>query len=554
MITSAVVSKNGNPYLVVNGEKIGSLAYLTYIPEKGGFDNFARAGYRLYSTCVFFGTNKLNEFSGLDVPCKGIFDAEMPDFSRFDNDIRQILTTCPDALIFPRVNVSLSEKWEQEHPDELCYEGCSLHPERKRACMASDVWAQEVKRQLTLFIGHVESSYFRDHIIGYQVAGGNTEEWFAYNTKGGIGKATEEKFARLVEQGRDDTEESYYHYLSQVTASRVCEFASHIKELTQRRLVVGSFYGYTLEMQRRGGTHHALGDMLRCPDIDFICSPFSYAQTRAAGRDHAYMLPVHSLKLHGKLYFTENDTRTHLSVPINDNPHYNRPLWFGPDREGSLEILKMHFSKGFVYGHAAWWFDLWGGWYDDPAYMAFMEKVRNISLEQSVADSVVQVAVLCDELAPAALEDSDKGLKEVFYDSREALGKTGVPYHIYLTSDFDEIKDRYQAFVLLEPRSTKDSEMIKASGVQVLTVTPENSQISSAELRKFYKNSGVHLYSREDMVVYANEGYLFIHTVNDGKQHISVPEDPQLWDMFADSIFAADFESPAGKSYLLKKL
>ncbi len=552
MITSEIVSRKGKQYLRVNGEDSEVLAYVTYLPQKGRYADFAEAGYKLFSTCVFFGSNKLNEYSGLQFFSKGIFDEDIPDFSGFDANIADILAACPDALIFPRVNVSLSEKWDAEHPEELCFEGCSRYPERKRPCFASDIWAQEIKRQLTLFCEHVEKSSYCEHIVGYQIAGGNTEEWFAYNDKGGDGKRAREKFAR---SGREETEEAYYQFLSQITAERICEFAAHIKALTDRRLVVGTFYGYTLEKCGRGGAHHALSRVLRCPDIDFICSPVSYSQQRRVGRDHPYMLPLHSLKLHNKLYFSENDTRTHLSAPLCDNPHYNSPIWFGPDEDTTLEILKMHFARALVNGHACWWFDMWGGWYAQSKYMAFMKKARQIEQVAALypANSCTEVAVVLDERAPAALDDRDKGLQNVFYHTREALGKAGAPYGIYLSSDFDHIKDEYKAFILLEPRPTADSERIKASGKPLLVITPENSDITTSTLRSFYEENGVWLFSREDMVVYASEQFLFLHTVKPGQHQLLLPDAEKLTEVFENRPFSKSFTAPAGKSYLLKR-
>ena len=54
--------------------------------------------------------------------------------------------------------------------------------------------------------------------------------------------------------------------------------------------------------------------MLASPDIDFVCSPTSYAfrQLGGAGTSH-FMSLVGSVKLHGKLWFDENDIRTSLS-------------------------------------------------------------------------------------------------------------------------------------------------------------------------------------------------------------------------------------------------
>ena len=191
MITSKVETRGERQVLLLNGSQRENLAYITYLPDSGCFADFANAGYRLYSACDFFGSNKMNEHSGFDIPGKGIFDGAEPDFSGFDSVMYQILKACPDAYVFPRVNVSAGRQWELEHPEELCYEGTTKFPERKRLCFASELWAQTVETQLSALISHIESSDYGEHIVGYQIAGGNTEEWFAFNDRGGKGKRSE---------------------------------------------------------------------------------------------------------------------------------------------------------------------------------------------------------------------------------------------------------------------------------------------------------------------------------------------------------------------------
>ncbi len=552
-ISSAVIIRDGKQLLTVNGQVIDSVAYITYLPRSNRYEDFAKAGYKLFSTCVFFGSNCLNSTSGLEVFSKGLFDEETPDFSHFDEDVHNILRVCPDAMIFPRVNVGLSREWEAAHPEELNDEGADTLPQVRRVCFSSDLWAAEVERLLGLLIEHIENSDFCHHIIGYQIAGGNTEEWFSYDQKGSIGRRSREKFAAQVAQGREESEYEYYRYLSEITASRICQFAARVKELTQRRLVVGSFYGYTFAKPHRHFCHNDLKQVLECPDVDFICSPVCYAKLRSAGRNHSYMLALHSLKLHGKLYFSENDTRTHLSKAYSDLPRYQGPIWFGPDRETTLEILKMHLARALVHGHACWWFDMWGGWFADEKYMEFMKRARQISngARELPAHSRAEVALLVDERSLASFAD-DRIPNAVLFDVREALGMAGAPYDLYLTSDFDAIHDQYKAFVLLEPCPTPDSERIRREIDSLLVITDENSSITPAEIREFYRGAGVWLYSEENVVVYASQSHLFLHTVHDGEQRIRLPEGTQWVDLFTGKSFCPGFSSPAKKSYLLQ--
>ena len=97
---SCVKIEKGIPCFFVNGECLEGLAYITYLTENNRYADFASVGYRLFSLPVFFGFNRLNEHSGLEVFTKGIFDGDTPDFSVFDEDIARILSACPDAVLF----------------------------------------------------------------------------------------------------------------------------------------------------------------------------------------------------------------------------------------------------------------------------------------------------------------------------------------------------------------------------------------------------------------------------------------------------------------------
>ena len=338
-LTSAIQQINGIPTLFVNGKAADRVAYMTYLVENNRYADFAQALYRLYSLSLFFGTNHLNEYSRSRSFTKGIYDTDTPYYEEWDRNVERILSVCPDALILPRVNVNLSEAWEAAHPDELCESGSRFDPAHRRACLASDVWYEDVKKCLTQFVAHIEASPYADHIIGYQIAGGNTEEWLSYDGNAFWGARAREKFEAQCRAGkREDTLTDRYRFLSDTVAERICGLAAHVKALTEHQLVVGTFYGYIMEAISHTIGHTALGTLLRCPDIDFICSPISYAYTRVPGIDHAYMVPIQSLQLHGKLYFSENDTRTHLSKAFNDHPYYQAPIWFGPEKAQSLDL------------------------------------------------------------------------------------------------------------------------------------------------------------------------------------------------------------------------
>ncbi len=546
MITSDIRTLGGVPTLFVNGKPTAETAYITYYTDLNRYADFADAGYRLFSVPIYFAERPINEVSQIPPFSKGIFDPDEPDFPIADRLIGQLLEACPDAMIFPRVNTAMTKKWETAHPDELCDTMPAASP-APRACFSSDAWLEETKRMLGAFIDHIEASSYHDRIVGYQIANGNTEEWFSFDQAGSVGKRSREAFARYcAERHLDGTETEYYAFLSEITADRICQLAAFTKEKTGRRLIVGSFYGYTLECVGRESCHHALRVLLDSPDVDFICSPVSYADCRPVGQDHACMLPVDTLKRHGKLYFAENDTRTSLSRAPNPLPHYNSPIWFGPDEEKSLEIIKMHFARALTHGYASWWFDMWGGWYANERYMNLMRRVREIAEESLTKDrsSRAETAVFVDERAYAGLKSFGSPAHAVCYRFRKTLGWMGAPYDVYLIDDYPDVSDRYKAAIFLVPCETPRMTAAIADAkekIACLTVTSGNAGMTSADLRTFLKSAGVHLYADRDAVVYACGGYLFLHSADESGFTPLVPDGLELTELFGKPLAADGF-------------
>lgn len=495
---------NGLPTLTVNGKPLPEMAYITYLPENNCYGDFASAGVKLYSVCLNFSEQPINENAPVLVFQKGIFENEEPDFSIVQKNFDDILSACPDAYIFPRVNVNLPRSWELAHPDELCTYGKNG---RTRASFASDLWAEEVKKCLIQLVDYIENSPYAEHVIGYQIAGGNTDEWFPFDDCGFYGKRAHEKFLRYCEvNSLERNEENYFRFASETIADRITELAQTVKDAVDYKKIVGAFYGYTVGCPNRAQCHLALGRLLASDKFDFICSPLIYSHGRQPGIDTYPMIPVGSVRLHGKLYFSENDIRTHLSRPISPHPNYSRSIWCGPKKSLSLEQLKATFCRAFSYGYGMWWFDMWGGWYKDSDFMSAFRRMSEICAG-GMDNPVCEVAVFLDENSYLL-----RNHRVVEWNTCNMLGLTGAMNDVFLASDFDAVYENYKACIFIQPIETAlMSDCIRkaeTSGKAVKIVSEDDAELTADDFKEFLSRADVQTFTPQKAVVYTGRKFV----------------------------------------------
>lgn len=553
-IRSCVQMHGGVPTLFVNGEPYPAAAYMTYLESYAHYEQFADAGYTLFSMPTLFAGRWISVTDGLTPFSKGIFDErDRPDYSVFDASVRKILDACPDALIFPRVNVSMPLWWIEEHADQLDGTG-------RRESLFSQQFREDAAGMLRAFIAHVLQSDYAPHIVGYQIAGGNTEEWFHFDMNAGLAPAAEEGFRAFLEKNYPDIPYTglpdlsllqakgtrhgseylarYLEYASFAIADVIAYLAHTAKQASGGHVVVGTFYGYDLEVTSQLYGTHGLRWLLQCDDIDFICSPNSYIGTRDADADWTEMYPADSVRLHGKLCLQECDVRTYLTRLLGDaapetDPQriMTAPIWRPiADKQTSVAMIRKSFSRQLIKGNGFWWFDMWGGWYDDPDLMREMQTFRAIcaqSLDKPNRASIAEVAVFIDESAYKFMTDS--GLLAAIYNQRKALGFLGAPYDLYDVSDFDAVADRYKAVIFMTGVKTEGLRSAVAycrkAQIPFLLNSSWHKSFTADELRAFCGENGVHLYMRTDDVFYINDCYVAIHASEAGDKTVAFREE-----------------------------
>lgn len=473
---TAIKRLGGVPALFVNDRPVYANAYISYLDDRARYEDFAAAGIRIYSVPVYLAGRGINTDSGIGPFRTGLWDREEAfDVGPLENDIRQVLEAHPDALIFPRIDLDMPEWWDVKYPDELNRLADGI---KRRQSFVSARWREDAGHALTRIVRYLENSEYRCHIIGYQIAAGGTEEW-AYHgwpradfspgalesfrgwrqeRRGSPIKLSDE--ALIATLNRPDTDPGsallnpetesmtidHRLFLGETVADAIAFFARLVKHLLKGRLIVGVFYGYSLEITDPRAGHHAMRSLLRESSVDFFCSPNSYIGVRQPGMDWPFMSVTDSIAWHGKMLWMECDTRTFLTRPLREaRPSicppgkYEGGVWEGPSTlSASRALLLKNFARCLTSGAGQWWFDMWGGWFADPALIALMSQFQRIgesSLKLPERGSRAEIAVFVDEQAYAYLHPGT-GLAHAWtYLQRQGLGLMGAPYHVYDIAD-----------------------------------------------------------------------------------------------------------------------
>lgn len=109
------------PTLFIDGVPTTAMAYTTYFEERSNCADFVNIGYRLFFVNASFTTLPINSVATGFSPFRvGVFEnEETPDYSEFEREVYRILDAAPDAVIFPRIYVSMPKQWISSHPDDV---------------------------------------------------------------------------------------------------------------------------------------------------------------------------------------------------------------------------------------------------------------------------------------------------------------------------------------------------------------------------------------------------------------------------------------------------
>jgi beta-galactosidase len=499
-IVCEIRQHNGVSTMFVNGMPRFPMAFMSYYPETYRYKNMADHGVHFYSVALTL----TDKWLGGDKPVKwnkpGIWRGpDELDFTVVEKALQEIVEKDPQALIFPRIYCDSPAWWDLLHPEETDELG-ELGGQARRQSFSSRVWRADAAAAMKKIVQFVADSRYGNHVIGYMPTAGGTEEmakpcdssscaqkWFREYVFKEAGK-DEKTLERLFDARKDaieipsakrrstgdcgnflDPEKSRLvialrQFHSQEIVDSALALCRAVKEGSDGRLIAGTFYGYTKIWPDAG--HQALRRLLDSKDIDFVTTAGGVSSTE-----------TNSVLKAGKLFYSEIDARTSLSQWISKlrpdvDPQgcYNEQRWFGPPTiHESMQNLKKIFAKNLVNGWANWWFDLWGGWYDDEAFLNMFAEMQKVG-DQSIRlprKSVAQVAVVLDEKAYHYLPygAAFRGGKFAWITAQvSAAAGMGAPHDFYLLDDLADLDlSQYRMIVFVNPfvLSEEQRQMIR---------------------------------------------------------------------------------------------
>lgn len=486
---------HGRPTMFIRGQPRFPMAFMSYYPQPFRYKSMADHGVHVYSVAWTLTDKWLGGEKPVKWNTRGLWRGPGEiDSSVIEKSLRDIVDADPQAMIFPRVFCDSPTWWDMAHPQET-NGGGPLGGQALRQSFSSVPWRNDTAAAIKKIVRFVSSSKYADHVIGYMPTAGDTEElakgcdatvcaqgrlreWLferygkdekaitrffgknleaisipsaAQRSTGDCGNFLDPKKSRLVIDFRQ------FH--SDELVESILAFCKAVKEESGGRLITGTFYGYTKLWPDTG--HLALRRLLDSKDVDFVTTAGGTSATE-----------TDSVLKAGKLFYSEIDARTSLSQwisktrpDIDPQGIYNEKRWFGPPTiPESLQQLKTIFAKNLVNGWASWWFDLWGGWYDDEAFLDMFARMQAVG-DESIRlprESVAQIAVVLDENAyryvPYGV--AQRGGKFAWIAAQYGgVAGIGAPHDYYLLDDLKDVDlSRYRMIVFLNAFALSENQ------------------------------------------------------------------------------------------------
>ncbi|GAB4469965.1 MAG: hypothetical protein OHK0029_42720 [Armatimonadaceae bacterium] len=453
------------PQLVINGEPRLPHFFFVNTEDAEGSDTAIREIRMAYESGVRFFTLLAH------LPWKGRNSERR--YESLDEALQLIAENAPDAFLMPRFIFSPPVSWAKNNEAEM-----TLYSDKETGDVSfasKAFWQDEAIWALRAAIEYIAQGGYAERVFGFYLEHG---EWFYENGRGydyseaniaGFRAWLKNKYKNnlvllrsawcdgsvtfdsvtvpgappegptLFFADRETRWVDYHEYASELVAEVIERLGETVKEASGGRSLTAVSYGYTMELARAESGHLALRRLLDSAAVDVFTGPLSYT-ARTPGGAAPLPVPLDSIHLAGKLYVSEDDTKTYLAdeeTPDAYNPKIG-------SEAGTWAVHSRNFGAALTRNAGVSWMDLWGtGWLNDR------EMWNRLSELQQAADRVAQlqrsddfpaaeapdVAVIVDEQAFFAVRSDEELLGKLVTQQRDTLLRSGARVGFYLMSD-----------------------------------------------------------------------------------------------------------------------
>jgi hypothetical protein len=495
-LTSEVRMLNGMPALYVNGKLTSQTLSAPYRGTEADISDALKAGISIFNIYVRF------EWTG----------PEEYNFAKLDARLETFLKLEPKAQFIGRVLLTPGAWYCKAYPDDITMRDDGSPAGMFRApchpSLASEKYRELSHKAMIALLNHLESKY-GDNFVGYQAGNGFGGEWLMFNSfwEPRPGEAPPTKFGvedyspvaragfrvwlqkkygtvEALRRGWGDPKVSfetatppneverytsthgiffdpgisqrvpdYFSYFNDMTADALLDNCRWLKEITNRKKIVGAFYGYlwcnfpNLSVVHTG--HLGMARVFTSPDVDFIASPYTYDNKQIGGPNTSQTLPE-AANLHGKLYFNEVDTETHLK---QRQWRWGDALNNPKNWEETKALLIRDYAYAMTKGFGMWWTDLHGGTFHDDQIIKLFGDLKKIDDGYLEADkrSNADIAVVMDEESFKYCGDGEPLWNALLTAQKQwEFGMIGAPWDAHLIMDMGNPRLRdYKLYIFL---------------------------------------------------------------------------------------------------------
>ncbi len=408
--------------------------------------------------------------------------------------IGDIVKNNPNVKIIPRLGANVPPVWLDKNPDSEMrnFDGTpttritngNMPIVERFAAVSSKKYREYVSENLKRTVEFLEEKY-GDNIAGYHPSGANTGEWFyaqahekiptgydistlaawrewltkkyvddttlqkAWNKKDVTLKTAAvptyaermENLGLIINPAERQNVIDFHLFLNDEMADTVIEFSKAVREASNGKKLVVTFYGYGFEFAALPTSpavagHFSLRRVLDSPYVDILAGPISYANRQKGGIKNT-MGASESCPLAGKIWCDEDDDRTYLmwnSGSILLVPDHNQKT-----QKDSIDVLRRNLAQQIIRNNPSWWMDLFGtGWFNDPVLWKQISLAKKAELDMIKHPQPFNppVALIYDDFSMSYIGRSSIYTTGVLMaGSRRVAHQIGAPFGQYLLDD-----------------------------------------------------------------------------------------------------------------------